>query len=150
MVCSSLSHLSESKFPSLCWQDGQRLTDSQVGIWSMYQGVPRQASHSLQMSYNYCHGKLKAHQGIYETYFCWNIDNTSLWHKDAELNAVSDYFKVIDLQRWATWGQRGNARRWERKVEEMESRQRLRLLAAGVTLVWCWWCQRPSLPSQTI
>lgn len=39
--------------------------------------------------------------GIYETHFCWNIDNTSLLHKDADPGAVLDYLKVIDLQRWA-------------------------------------------------
>lgn len=55
-------------------QDGRRPKDSQVGIWSMYKHVPRQASHSLQMSYNYRHSKLNTHWGKYET---WNIDNTS-------------------------------------------------------------------------
>lgn len=54
------------------------------------------------MSYNYSRGKLNTHRGgIYETHFCWNIDNTSLLHKDADPGAVLDYLKVIDLQRWA-------------------------------------------------
>lgn len=83
-MCRSLSHMWESKFPSLPRQDGRRQTDSQVGIWSMYQRVPRRASHSLYMSCNYCHGKLNTHQAIYETYFCRNTDNASLTHRDSD------------------------------------------------------------------
>lgn len=79
-------------------QTGKSLTADELQL------LPRQAEYT---------------PGIYETYFCWNIDNISLWHKDADPTAVSDYLRVIDLQRWATWGQRGTARRWRRKEEEM-------------------------------